>query len=598
MSGTLTILKNIKKHRKNIEQFEETIKSFIKEFEMNINFNIHNNIYDSFITIYQYENIKNGNIFKYLRHFYYYDPSMDEEEIIDEEYDEEKDENDIDYIDEDGQSLEEENKKESKKNQIRIEITPIFKNKNKNKKNNNTKENLSKDSDESKKDKKLKNKKNKNKNTKNDNEDKLEENKKIKKSIFNKLKVPLLKDIERKITKPKKYIDFNHDVTLYYYIANDKNEFVEEYGYENGKLKYYEGNDLEESLDDTFMQHCDDLHQIEKLPIFLTKDYFDHEFTLFNMFKIEQKKEKIGLGDFFKKLWIENSNISIFDSYLNYILNRFLLLDKFIKMNKKEEEDDDINNIIQKKISKELDINQDFLYYIGKLDLDYGIINRAKYSSFHEIGVFLKIIFIFLTFLDRTTCLTDEEEKEEEFYNELRFYDIQESERGEFIEVFENLSNTFESFFDIDDSDDNELDFNNIKNLKIVPFEKIENIDKDNLQNNSDDSVNSQSINTQILPKHIQLFFEKDYEHILFGIRIKLWNEYMTEYINKMYYDKSSNKKSSFINCYDEFINDIKILIQHKYDNKILENILMKWEEYKDIHTLYQTIVGNIIRIY
>ncbi len=586
MSGTLTILKNIKKHRKNVEQFEQTIKSFIKEFEMNINFNIHNNIYDSFITIYQYENIKNGNIFKYLRHFYYYEPGMDDEEEYDENLENDDIENDIDYEDAEEESdidNNDKNKKENKKNQIRIEITPIFKNKNGKNKYKESNDKNDKNNKNDKNDKNNKNTKNKKKNNRKDDNNELNNKKEInRKSLLNKLKVPLLKDIEKKITKPKKYIDFNHDVTLYYFIAKDKNEFVEEYGYENGKLKYYEGNDLEESLDDTFMQHCDDLHQIEKVPVLLSKDYFDHEFTLLNMFKIEQKKEKIGLGDFFKKLWVENGNISIFDSYLNYILNRFLLLDKFIKLNKKDEEDDDINNIIQQKINKELDIDQDFLYYIGKLDLDYGIINRSKYSSFHEIGVFLKIVFIFLTFLDRTSCLSDEEEKEEEFYNELRFYDIQDSERGEFEEVLENLSTTFESFFDIDDSEDNELDFNNIKNLKVIPYEKIDNLE----------------IQKDILPKHIKLFFEKDYESILFGIKIKLWNEYMTEYLNKMYYDKTFNKKSSFINCYDEFINDVKLLIQRKYDAKTLENILMKWEEYKDIHTLYETIVGSIIRLY
>ncbi len=70
MSETSIILKNIKKHRKQFEEFDQTIKTFIKEFEMNINFNIHNNIYDSFITIYQYQNSKNGNILKFLRHFY------------------------------------------------------------------------------------------------------------------------------------------------------------------------------------------------------------------------------------------------------------------------------------------------------------------------------------------------------------------------------------------------------------------------------------------------------------------------------------------------------------------------------------------------
>ena len=565
----MNILKNIKKHRKSIEQFEETIKTFIKEFEMNVNFNIHNNIYDTFITIYQYENNKNGNILKYLRHFYYYDPN-EEEEIIEGEDEEgdESNENDIEYIDsyeeDEDDNEDDKNKKNSKnkksknkKGEIRIEITSIYKNKDNKKieKQKNIKDNENKDN------KKEKNKKNKNKNN-------------IKSSLSLLKRVPLLKDI----TKPKRYIDFNHDITLYYYIANDKNEFVEEYGFENAKLKYYEGSDLEESLDDTFMQHCDDLHQIEKKPLFLTKDYFEHEFSLFNLFTIENKKEKIKLGDFFNKLWIENGNISIFDSYLNYILNRFLLLDKFIKINRNEEEEDDIQYIIQKKINKELEIDNDFLYYIGKLDLDFGINNRSKYTSFHEIGVFLKIVFIFLTILDRTTSLTDEEEKEEEFYNELRFYDIQDAERGEFEEVLDNLSSTFESFFDSDDNESDD-DINNIeeKELSLIPYSK-------NLENKP-------------LNDSIRLFFEKDVKSILFGIRMKLWNEYMTEYINKMYYDKKTNK-SSFIKYYDDFIEDIKKLIKNNYNLKELESILIKWEEFKDIHTLYNVIVGNIIRLH
>ncbi len=598
MTNTLDIIKNIKKHRKNMEQFEQTIKTFIKEFEMNVNFNIHNNIYDSFITIYQYENVKNGNILKYLRHFYYYDPNDDDEENDDEEENFKKDdENNIDYLEEED---EDENEEKGKKGEIRIEITPIFK-KDKTKKGKNKKEQIKnkkekeEDKKESKKDLKKETKIKESKDAKETKDSK--KNVKEFKRLMNlpKLNLPLLKDIEKKITKPKKFIDFNHDITFYYYISDDKNLFVEEYGYENSKLKYYEGNDLDEELDDTFMQHCDDLHSIEKRPIMLTSDYYDHEFGLFNLFEIENKKERKGLGDFLKKLWMENSNISIFDSYLNYIMNRFLLLDKFIKINRKEEEDNDIQYIIQKKINKELDVDQDFLYYLGKLDLDFGIINRSKYSSFHEVGVFLKIVFIFLTILDRTTCLTDEEEKEQEFYNELRFYDIQEVEKGEFEEVFENLSNTLESFFEIDDDEDEEegnndkkeIDSNinpkrDIENLKLIPYEKI-------------DSLN---IQMEILPKHIKLFFEKDVKSILFGIRMKLWNEYMMEYLNKMYYDKTINKKSSFIKCYDEFINDIKLLIQHKYDEKVLENILMKWEEYKDIHILYNTIVGNIIHLH
>ncbi len=572
----MNILKNIKKHRKNIEQFEETIKTFIKEFEMNVNFNIHNNIYDSFITIYQYENNKNGNILKYLRHFYYYDPN-EEEEILEgeDEEGEESNENDIEYID----SYEEDedddkNKKNSKnkKGEIRIEITPIYK------KGFNQKKNKSNDKKEEGKSLEQKDKKEfKNKNDKRDKKDK-NNLKNIKPLLSSIKKIPLLKDIQRKITKPKRFIDFNHDITLYYYIANDKNEFVEEYGFENAKLKYYEGSDLEESLDDTFMQHCDDLHQIEKKPLFLTKDYFEHEFSLFNLFTIENKKEKIKLGDFFNKLWIENGNISIFDSYLNYILNRFLLLDKFIKINRNEEEEDDIQYIIQKKINKELEIDNDFLYYIGKLDLDFGINNRSKYTSFHEIGVFLKIVFIFLTILDRTTSLTDEEEKEEEFYNELRFYDIQDAERGEFEEVLDNLSSTFESFFESDDNESDD-DINNIeeKELSLIPYSK-------NLENKP-------------LNDSIRLFFEKDVKSILFGIRMKLWNEYMTEYINKMYYDKKTNK-SSFIKYYDDFIEDIKKLIKNNYNLKELESILIKWEEFKDIHTLYNVIVGNIIRLH
>jgi hypothetical protein len=223
----------------------------------------------------------------------------------------------------------------------------------------------------------------------------------------------------------------------------------------------------------------------------------------------------------------------------------------------------------------------DTMYYLGKLDLDFGINNNNfTDNQIQEIGKFLKIIFVFLNILNRTVALTDEEEsessnnEEDDFYNELRFYDILESEKGEFEEVFENLSESIESFFD---SDIINKDSNLLVDLKEDSLEIINNF--------------------EVLPNHIKHFYKNDLDAILFGIRMKLWNEYMEEYLNKMYYDKTFMKKSQFIKYYDEYVNDIKILISHKYDNKILENILIKWEEFKNIHTLYNTIVGNIINL-
>ncbi len=577
MSSIQNIIKNINKYRKNSLKYNETLKSFIKEFEMNIQFNIHNNIYDPFVTIHQIEENKNGNIMKFIRHFYYYDESMEDIENLEddgEEEDFEEDENDVQY--DDDIDTEEKDKK-GNVGKIHIKITPIYANK---------------------KEQKIKNKKDSLEIKKENKENKIQKKQSVKKDEKNvkegkrNKNFPLLLNYSKKITKPKRYVDFNQDITFYYYIANDKNEFCEEYGYENCKLKYYEGTDLDDkSLDDAFMEHCDELHSMEKAALTLTNDYFDHEFMLFNLFTIENKKlenknKNIKLGDFFKKLWIQNSNISSFDSYINYIQNRFILVDKFIKLNsqklKKNNEENNILEIMQQKINKELDMDLDIMYYLGKLDLDFGI-NNSNFTEnqIQEIGKFLKIIFVFLNILNRTVALTDEEEEqnvnqEDDFYNELRFYDILESEKGEFEEVFENLSESIESFFDSDI-----IDSNKDSNQLVV-------IKEDSL-----DSINP----LEVLPNHIKHFYKNDLDAILFGIRMKLWNEYMEEYLNKMYYDKSFMKKSQFIKYYDEYINDIKILISHKYDNKILENILIKWEEFKNINSLYTIIVGNIINL-
>ena len=103
-----SILKHIKKHQSKIQTLNQTILKFIKEFEMNIQFSINHNIYNSFVTIFQYENLQNGNQYKMIRHFYF-DKEEEEEDIEDEENKEEFE--DIEEEEEEEKEIKEDKKK-------------------------------------------------------------------------------------------------------------------------------------------------------------------------------------------------------------------------------------------------------------------------------------------------------------------------------------------------------------------------------------------------------------------------------------------------------------------------------------------------------
>lgn len=571
------LLKTLRKQKKKNSSLQETISSFIKEFEMNIQFSINNNVYNSFQTILQLEDSNTGNQFKMIRHFYFYDEEMlqdggdedmiymeggnedDEDEEGEEEFDDEEEEEDDD-------------KKNSKKNKHVIEMKIDLRN---SKRLEALSKTLSKRGsvEQTKKDKKMNSMiQKKLESLKNEKGREKEKDKKKKK---NEKEDPLAFYLKNRysniqsLSKKKEFVDFNQDITFYYFIKEDQNELCEEYNFENHKLKSYQGDDLpDKTLDDYFLEHCEEVNTFDKIPIYLEKDYFDHEFSMFNLFKIDFQGEKKPLGDYLKGLWIANGNLSVFDSFLNYILNRILIMDKYIKMTENKEDDRWIE-YMNLKMDKEMDLNKEIQFYSGKLDLQFGIEN--KIASIHEVGVFLKIIFTFILILDRSTPHKleveskedegdeDEDEEddnfediEEEVENELRFNPILKTELGELEETIENVNQVIGSFF---------VHHSEHKDIKQILHE-----------------------------------FNDDYNTILFGLRLKLFNEYMLEYLHKMYYNKTI-KTSNFVSYHQEIMNDFKKILTPNVDDKDVDSIIVKWSDLADIQNMYKTIVGNIIQL-
>ncbi len=562
------LLKTLRKHKKKNTSLHETISSFIKEFEMNVQFSINNNVYNSFQTILQLEDSNTGNQFKMIRHFYFYDEEMlqnEDEDIIYMEGGEDEDEEDDGFedIDEGDDEEEDDPKSKKKKNNQVIEMKIDLRN---SKRLEALSKTLSKRSsvEQNKKDKKINSTIQKKleslKNEKGKGKEKEKEKKKKKDDPLS----LYLKDHFKSLTQRKEFVDFNQDITFYYYIKEDQNELCEEYNFENHKLKSYQGDDLpDKTLDDYFLEHCEEVNTFDKIPIYLEKDYFDHEFSMFNLFKIDFQGEKRPLGDYLRGLWNSNGNLSVFDSFLNYILNRILIMDKYIKMTENKEDDQWIE-YMNIKLDKEMDMNKEIQFYSGKLDLQFGIDN--KIASIHEVGVFLKIIFTFILILDRSTPHKievenedheDEEDEEEgvievEIENELRFHPILKNEKGELEETIDNVNDVIGSFF---------VHHSEHKDIKQILHE-----------------------------------FNDDYNTILFGLRLKLFNEYMLEYLHKMYYNKTI-KKSNFVSYHQEIMSDFKKILTPNIDDKEIDSIIIKWSDLSDIQNMYKTIVGNIIQL-
>ena len=526
-----SILKHIKKHQTKIQTINHTISKFIKEFEMNIQFTLNHNIYNSFVTIFQHENLQNGNQYKMIRHFYF--DGEEEEEDIDEE-DREEEEDGFEDIEE------EEIKDDKKKVSIRMNLLGEKRNK--------ELEKIMKvlQTKEVKVDKKKKEKKEKTKGKK--------------------IEIPV-----RWVQRTKKYVNFNQDITFYYFIKEDQNEVWEEYNYENHKLRTYQCDDLEgKSLEDYFMEQSEDIHQMEKIPLYLSDDYFDVEFEMFNLFKIKvpNQTEEENLGDYLKRLWKSNSNISVFDSYINFILNRIGIMDKFLKIAQNKEKIH-IEEFLKKKVPKEFDINQEMIYYSGILDLDFGIRSISGMElSLHEVGVFLKIIFNFILILDRTTPHMEISEEQEEDIesgaveivdHELRFREIHPNEETELQDTVENIHNVIHSF-------------------------------QEKLRSGLEEKKESEKEFLQLL--------HDEMPKIDFGIKMKLFNEYMTEWFHTFYYDKKI-PNSSFVKYHQELIQQFKILKdQSKWEKeKEVENIFMHWISIGDIQSVYKNVVGTLIQL-
>jgi hypothetical protein len=351
----------------------------------------------------------------------------------------------------------------------------------------------------------------------------------------------------RKYKKPIHYCNFHCDVVFYYHIKKDNNEMSEEYNYDNYKLKSFYGEDLEiNGLDDDFMQYSEEVNSYQKVPLALKKNYFDIEFQFFNLFSIHipHQTNKIGLGDYLKKLWLKNTNISVYDSIQNFLLNRFYIMDTYMKQEYPLSHEISLQDFINRNMTKELNIDEELRYSIGKYNFDYSILNRAPTDSLHEIGIFMKILYIFMMILDRTTPLEDEECKEMEFENELRFSKIPSNEKKELQHSILHMKSIFHSLQS--------------------QFDKTNEIDKTCLN---------------------EIMNEK--ESIYFGMKIKLFNRYMKEWFHKYYY-QIEKKETEYIHFYEESKKEF-----HEMD---LQKDFMKYYAWSNILHEMNSITGNLLQ--
>jgi hypothetical protein len=507
------LLEQIKEHQSKRTQHIHSLQHFIQQNEMKTQFLMNQNIYQSFATIYQSIDSTSGDQFKFVRHFYY-----DKEDDNEEEEDEEENDKNIDI---------QENEETGMKS-ITIDIDIPLQQKKKHKM-------KSKEKSTVKPSRQFIQKSKPKEETDDDFTD--EENTQLvpfkpKKyhSSFHKMK------------KPIHYSNFHCDVVFYYHIKKDNNEMSEEYNYDNHKLKSFYGEDLDtNTLDDDFMQYSEEVNSYPKVPLTLKKNYFDTEFQFFNVFSIHipHQIEKIGLGDYLKQLWLKNTNISVYDSIQNFFLNRFYILDNYMKQEYPLSHEITLQDFINRKIHKEFTMDEDFHSSIGKYNFDYAILNRASTDSLHEIGVFMKIIYIFMMILDRTTPLQDEELHEMEFENELRFSKIQLNEKKELQHSLHQMKLMFHSLQS--------------------HFDKKNEMEKECLE---------------------KMVEEK--EGIFFGMKIKLWNRFMKEWIHKYFY-QMENKEFAYL----QFCEKIKTNLQ--------QTDFIQYYQYSDIYHEMNSITGNLL---
>jgi hypothetical protein len=579
--------KKIHKHAKKNKKLTKSISSFIQEQEMNVQFDINKNIYNSFMTIYQKDDKEKNQKFRFIRHFYYSNENQENEE---DNEDEDEDDEEKSLEEDDNKNKNKNKNKDKNKLEIQIDLKQLltgnFSIQNEKDSDDDSDDDggqvelvlegsggnndIEKDKDTKKTSKHIKNWISEVKeNIKNKKGKKTKQKDKMK-DIFQQFKSKMnLFQSKLKKNKKKYYIDFCQDVTCYYHIEDSKLEFADEINYENHKLKYYEGDDLDEnSFEDEFTRHCEQIHSKEKVPIYLSDDYFNHEFSMLNIFDIKNQNNIEKFGTYCKNLWLSNGNMSVFDSFLNYIMNRMIIMDNYIKR-EGEVSKDEIIDYMNYPIHKELDIDLDCKYFTGRLDLLFGIENKLDKLSFHECGVFLKILLQLFLILDRTSNhhAQNQQENEEtqslkEYENELRFCSIHKNEKGEFEEIVSKFKDSITLFF--------------YKYKNHPEFQTI--FQKSNIT----------------------------MESLVFGFKIKLFNEYMSEYIHKMFYDKKNkSQQTSFVTFYDECISDYKTILSFENKkqkslliSKDIQTILFKWNEYSNISHLYKLMMKDILCIY
>jgi hypothetical protein len=237
-------------------------------------------------------------------------------------------------------------------------------------------------------------------------------------------------------------------------------------------------------------------------------------------------------------------------------------------ISKKELEVANFNNLIDKNNNRITEINNTIELYekskeiIEKNGIVLSRISLLKTKS-NDLSSKLKNINTEyvnaysrkVSILDQIKSIEDQMKQIEEYENELRFCSIHKNEKGEFEEIVSKFKDSITLFF--------------YKYKNHPEFQTI--FQKSNIT----------------------------MESLVFGFKIKLFNEYMSEYIHKMFYDKKNkSQRTSFVTFYDECISDYKTILSFENKkqkslliSKDIQTILFKWNEYSTRVCIYKQYV-------
>ena len=331
--------------------------------------------------------------------------------------------------------------------------------------------------------------------------------------IFNALKVENNNSIQPPNCEKNsdKYINHRLIINIFKYIDKDQNFIEEKYEYINYKLQKYYCCDIEtkEYLENSFNYCSAKMRNNDNNLLNVNQTYFDEEFKLFNIFS----KNQMFFGDYLKELWIKNcesNEHNILEPFINLLVHKIKLLNTFINKNTSE-----IN------IKKDLNLNDDFKFIIGDLNIYCGGEYENVSFALKNIFNFLKLLFVFLCLLERTNI-----NKKIEF--ELKYIENKKNHK-----IFNEFNESFMS------------------SLNII-MEK----DKYRGSKNYDKLVN-------ILNE----------DNISFSFKMVLFNNYFESILNTYYYDyNDSDNYSNYLDNMNNIKNIVKNLIPEFWNEKDLKN--------------------------